>query len=273
MKNSKQSNLSVEKFIWESSIPDSIRKLGVFRSDKSQLAYNSTNRNIRTQNHSFLKKKKSFVKTGESDKEERSTSPFYSIKYLGVTKGSIGILSRRAPIPQLSPLETCKDVPLVVINSSLSENKSMKKFGSGTSYSPGKWLTRTYERFDNEIREHSTNKEVNEDYVIHTYARPRGLTSLHKNVLKDNSLDAKKPIAISYNRPGVSGWKLTRPKTSSPQKLRKIKKNLNDDYEDLHVDCKHIKISEGYSEPYIKFLVSSRKSRKTQKKKQEKIKK
>ena len=46
--------------------------------------------------------------------------------------------------------------------------------------------------------------------IIHTFARPKALASIKRDYSKNLQ---RKPIIMPYNRVGISGWKLSRPKT------------------------------------------------------------
>ena len=142
-----------------------------------------------------------------------NSSPCYSIKYLGVTKGQIGILSKRSPIPYLSPLETCKDVPLVLINSSTANrgisNRLLNKLVSGTGHLELKPdIQETFiekEAYEQETDNDFPNPEEYDEFVIHTYARPKALVSVRKADIYEYNPPIHKPVNIPNQRLGISG--------------------------------------------------------------------
>ena len=142
-----------------------------------------------------------------SEKTLKESSKFYSIKYLGVTKGVIGILSKRTRIPQLSPMETCKDVPLSVINSSMTDKNSVpEKFFSRFGYVSSIKLPNAEKEISEDHQEdHFYESDSNNEFIIHNYARPRGLISIRRSSNRDDSFESTKPIAVQCQRTGVSG--------------------------------------------------------------------
>lgn len=191
----------------------------------------------RQNSHSFINKEK------HNEKKlipQIRSSKYYSIKYLGVTKGQIGVLSKRTKIPELSPMETCKDVPLSVINNYMfSQNKedfpSKKKTNSRES-SPARG-----------------GKIEPDDFVIHTYARPRGL-SVSRKVYNKPKFESSTLATLVQTR-SVSGWKLKRPKTNSPKKLKPHEETDKNKF--LQVFSKGYETT-AYAEPYLKYLVRNK---------------
>jgi hypothetical protein len=58
---------------------------------------------------------------------KHASTPSYAMQYLGITKGQIGIFTKRLPIPQMSAYETCQNTPLSVIYSTYSPSQSLRK--------------------------------------------------------------------------------------------------------------------------------------------------
>jgi hypothetical protein len=189
------------------------------------------------------KEKKKVRKSYDKKNDEYSSPSFYSIKYLGVTNDQIGILSKRTRIPKLSPMETCKDVPLAVINGAAGVLKKDSSYRHLNSQS----------RNSSPPRMQSSGKQ---DYVIHTYARPRGLSTSHKRIKKEKrNMCALINEKHSESR-AVSGWKLTRPKNHSQLRSRaEPEGEVLRGYSKFKVDK-----SLDYAEPYLKYLMKSPKS-------------
>ncbi|OMJ68161.1 hypothetical protein SteCoe_34466 [Stentor coeruleus] len=259
----KSPNKSVEKFIWESSIPESLKKLNSKITDVPS-STNYFNFKRSRGNHPFLNKKKLSNPSSQVSLSQATSGPnFYSIKYLGITNGQIGILSKRAPIPQLSAMETCKDVPLAIINTSANDSKSSRNFGKLIASSVKKLENRPFskEAFGNYIEDSFPNPNEYNEFVIHTYARPRGLNAIRRSQKKEFSADAVKPASAAMQRNGICGWKLTRPKTTVPKKERIDKGLDNRCTESFQIECKHLDINDGYGEPYLKHLAKFRRSK------------
>jgi len=58
---------------------------------------------------------------------KHASTPVYAMQYLGITKGQIGIFTKRLPIPQMSAYETCQNTPLPVIYSTYFPSQSLRK--------------------------------------------------------------------------------------------------------------------------------------------------
>ena len=187
--------------------------------------------------------KKKVRKSYDKKSDEYSSPSFYSIKYLGVTNDQIGILSKRTRIPKLSPMETCKDVPLAVINGATSILKRDSSFRYLNSQS----------RNPSPPRQQSPGKQ---NYIIHTYARPRGLSTSHKRIKKEKrNMCALINEKQSESR-AVSGWKLTRSKNHSQLRSRaEPEGEVLRGYSKFKVDK-----SQEYAEPYLKYLMKSPKN-------------
>ena len=138
----------------------------------------------------------------------QSTSPCYSIKYLGITKGQIGILSKRTPIPYLSPLEACKDVPMSLINSSIPNHRTSSRLINKLISIPTQPIDIKPDTqevlIEKESDDEFPNPEFYDEFVIHTYARPRGLITAKKD--DSNIYELRHPpVQIPYHRVGISG--------------------------------------------------------------------
>lgn len=138
---------------------------------------------------------------------------YYTTKYLGVTKGQMGILTRKSLMPCLSSYETCKNVPLSVINSALKPDRIASEMIKGI-------IAQSNQEFKN-IDEVSVSKDSDvphpeeyDEFVIHKYARPNGLTALRKPV---KQITMPVPIKIEKKREGITGWKLSRPSIVKPR--------------------------------------------------------
>ena len=194
---------------------------------------------------------------------------YYSIKYLGITKGQIGILSKRSLMPCLSSYQTCKDVPLAVINSSISKPSSRQtqriirssvidNRGSIIITEPIKESepqeVKKVEKISYELIESSVTPE-NEDphpedyneYVIHTYARPNGLTSVRKPYKERFE---PTPVKVSKPREGVAGWKLSRPRTAERRPVSSVRVTQKK----IERKIEREELNEFFNEPYLKFL-------------------
>jgi hypothetical protein len=195
-------------------------------------------------------------------KEDQSSGPLYSIKYLGITKGQIGILSKRSPIPYLSPLEACKDVPLTLINSSLSDRKTSSRMLNRLINipNPAPLISDiSFEKSEEKQEEENfPDPEIYNEKIIHTYARPKAFICIKKSNVEDGIIP-KKAVVMPYNRVGISGWKLSRPKTASrpegsarPIKTRSLTRRTRPDQPKPD-------LSDYFNEPYLKYLAEKRK--------------
>ena len=191
-------------------------------------------------------------------------SPCYSIKYLGITKGQIGILSKRAPIPYISPLEACKDVPLAIINSSISDQKTSSRLLNKLitkpvpmAYKPESPKVQEIEKSITEeiIDDDFPDPEAYDEFVIHTYARPKGLITVKKEEFYD---PPHIPIQIPYHRVGVSGWKLSRPKSTCNERPSKSSRSTRKVPHKSEAKTRRNDMPEYHNEPYLKFLAEKK---------------
>ena len=247
-----QQSKSVEKLIWQSAAPDLIKRAeSTIRASPATQRYSGCRKS--KQINSFLLRKTGNSAPRSTEKTLGESSLFYSIKYLGVTKGLIGILSKRSRIPQLSPLETCKNVPLARINSSVPYKISrinVQKHELNESIVNIPKLTKEVS-----CGERILNREDTQEFVIHTYARPRRLVSTQKSTQREDVIDSRNTaLECKINSPGITGWKLIRPKTTTPEKQRSYQRMRKESKDNLQIDCKQIEIHTGYSEPYLKYL-------------------
>lgn len=172
-------------------------------------------------------------------------SPSYSIKYLGITNGQIGILSKRTPIPQLSPLESCKDVPLPLIYSTskdmrqtnsiinqIIDSRPNSKSNTRIDYKPNEInyispVVHLSKKVESDVVIDESlypNPDAYNKHVIHTYARPRGLVAHQKQfsdadevidvetfnskflqLKKRFDLNKQRPVETPVFRTGVTG--------------------------------------------------------------------
>jgi hypothetical protein len=97
--------------------------------------------------------------------------------------------------------------------------------------------------------------DLNDEYAIHTYARPRAFTALRRSRSVMSGESQQKVIEIPMPRNGVSGWKLMKPKRrlgkrmglkkKEERKSGKVKKRQSNVEDEL---------KEYYYEPYLRFL-------------------
>ncbi|OMJ86006.1 hypothetical protein SteCoe_12574 [Stentor coeruleus] len=251
----KSPSKSNKKFIWESSIPESLKKFN-FKTIEAPSSTSRINFKCSRGNYLFLNKKKFSDPSSQiSLSQAASGRNFYSIKYLGITNGQIGILSKRNQIPQSSAIETYKDTPLVIINTSGNDNKSSRNLINSLANKLENFPSK--EPLGNYIDDLIPNSNDHNEFIIHTYARPRALNAIRRSQKKEFSADAVKPASAALQRNGICGWKLTRPKTTVPKKERLNKSCI----EKFQIECKHLDINDAYGEPYLKHLAKVRKSK------------
>lgn len=76
------------------------------------------------------------------------------------------------------------------------------------------------------LEKYEDDKKEDQNFMIHTYARPRRLVAIRdKQTSRDNEEVTKKMLASPTIRIGIAGWKLSRPKSLSPNP--KIYKDQN----------------------------------------------
>jgi hypothetical protein len=163
---------------------------------------------------------------GGSHEPRRHSQERYTVKYIGVTNGQIGILSTKRPIPRMSYMEACPRSPLPMIYASVSRKVL-----------PG---PETNENFLKEelsfIETHARSRLIKptpknlsptseEQYLVHKYSLPRGLVALRKpseDSLLDTALhpqqsgyalrfelEKQKRFPTPRLRRGMSGWMLS----------------------------------------------------------------
>ena len=226
-----------KNYIWQGAVPDWLKK--------TQRPIHSAMEPCRPYTVSHGNKPSNIVSSEDIKKIPaqslsnfaKNKSPLYSMKYLGITNGQIGILSKRAPIPYISPLEACKDVPFALINSSLNDRNKSTRLLNRLISNPEQLVFQPEPAQENieKIEDDFPDPNLYNEYIIHTYARPRGLMKVNKNDEPDQNQPVNKPIQIPYHRVGFSGWKLSRPKSSNPNRysnsarslLKTPDKNLN----------------------------------------------
>jgi hypothetical protein len=248
----------MHSYIWDGSIPQqsvenslslkpsNSRYSKDIKKTESSLAHLSKDPTIRT-----------------SPSEVRQPVPYYSIKYLGVTRGQMGILSKRAPIPYLSPLEACKDVPLTLINASVADRRPASRIINKLITVPTAAENRVEvveEPQKTEEEDEMPNPELYDEYVIHTYARPKALVTVRKSDTERMMEERHKPIEIPYHRVGISGWKLSRPKTAEIEKSRSFQgAKPKVQARKSNKTPGKINMPEFYNEPYLQYLAEKKK--------------
>jgi hypothetical protein len=253
-------NKSQNKFIWEGAIPNYLKNPQRPVKSASHLGRRGS---LSKQSTSFIKEP-NHKDVSIISSQNYNSSPSYTIKYLGITKGQIGILSKRTPIPCLSHLETCKDVPLSLINSSINNQRTSSRLLSRLVTLPEKSILikpEVPETFIEkpEEEEDFPNPEAYNEFVIHTYARPRALIAVKKENTRDFPQHKYKPVKLPNHRVGISGWKLSRPKTSNATTDfdKRIKRSATKKTENK---IQKPELPDFYNEPYLKFIADKRKS-------------
>lgn len=175
-------------------------------------------------------------------------SKTYSVKYLGISNGQVGILSKRLPIPRLSRLDSCKNKPLSVIyaaafrlpnppkrriKSLLSKIELLEDSFKDTSiaevFSPRKHSeTEKLPTAGSKCQTDETGSIADlqpcNEYLVNKYSRPRGLKSARKTRafrfnVNDEWLEDRfvaynrRSIMTPMPRSGMVGWKISRPRT------------------------------------------------------------
>ncbi|OMJ95767.1 hypothetical protein SteCoe_846 [Stentor coeruleus] len=161
----------------------------------------------------------------------------------------------------MSPLDTCKDVPLTLINYTERYSKASNRILNKILSEP---IQTIFKPEPEEIlvekitEEKFPSPEAYDEYVVHTYARPKALVTLHKEEIYESNEIQHKPVQIPYNRVGVSGWKLSRPKSSKPKNSKEGKKNVKKVEKKRERKMKKLDLPEYYNEPYLKFIAEKR---------------
>lgn len=208
--------------IWESSIPDSWHRIFSKKQGKTRPPTSKSVRVLRTAQPSDMDHQlTTFDHLYRVDSSARPhTSPkissesFYTVKYLGITNGEIGILSQRKPL--VSPKSLSRTRPSTQQLSRLTTSAKelspspppsfyMQSMEAAKDVFPAEFLKPDPSKYD--------------EYLVHTYSRPRRLNSVRKGSEQPHAaplLPIFRPVAaVKPLRRGVSGWKLTRPKSHS----------------------------------------------------------
>lgn len=151
-------------------------------------------------------------------------------------------------MPCLSSYEACKNVPLSVINSALKPDRIASEMIKGIIEQSNQELV-NIEAVNVSKDSEVPHPEEFDEFVIHTYARPNGLTALRKPA---KTITMPVPIKIEKKREGITGWKLShpsikkpRPKSSTAYKpVPKVKKQ----------STKKEFLNEFHNEIYLKYL-------------------
>ena len=156
-------------------------------------------------------------------------SSYYTIKYLGITNGEIGILSQRKPLT--SPKSTVRNT----VRPSTQQSVRSNLVSQGREWDQGP-QTKAQPPFGSEVSKDlfpveflRPNPERYDEYLVHTYTRPHPLNCVRKasdphthysavttTLASDISKYSKTFVPVHPVKPerrGVSGWKLTRPKS------------------------------------------------------------
>jgi hypothetical protein len=172
----------------------------------------------------------------------------YSVKYLGISNGQVGILSKRLPIPRLRAMDTCKNKPLSVVYAAAyrppksPRMSSLKpridaleesfKDSTVSEVRPLEHLPENLSKSDSEPSGPLADPQKYDVYLVNKYSRPRGLrsvrrprnshSSIHGAWLEDRfDLYNRRAIVTPLPRTGMAGWKISRPRTpisrASPQ--------------------------------------------------------
>ena len=206
--------------IWESSIPDSWHRIFAKKKAKTRPATSKSVRVLRSaQGFEVDRQMTTFDHLYHIDSSSRpQTSPksssdhFYTIKYLGITNGEIGILSQRKPL--VSPKGLSRTRPSTQQMSRLTTSvKDLSQSPQPSFYM--QTMEAVKDNFPAEFIKPDPGKY--DEYLVHKYSRPRRLNSVKKESLRGREVPAEAvfhPVtAVKPERRGVSGWKLTRPKS------------------------------------------------------------
>lgn len=142
--------------------------------------------------------------------KQRSPNNKYTIKYVGVTNGQIGILSTKRPIPRLPFSEVCTQQPLPLIYACESRRRLQMQADS-----PIKLVKRELDYIQTQAKSHLQKRSPlrskvtpGEDFVVNRYAFPRGLVAVRR---KRRGVAHKGELSLQLptSRRGVTGWMLT----------------------------------------------------------------
>ena len=145
----------------------------------------------------------------------------YTIKYVGVTNGQIGILSTKRPIPRLPFRDVCMQQPLPLIYASESRRQLQIQDSS-----PIKLVKRELNYIQTQAKSHAQRKSPEgsrvpqgEDFVVNRYAFPRGLVAVRRKRSRKSGVLARRcelSLQLPSPRRGLSGWMLSSARLEDP---------------------------------------------------------
>ena len=179
----------------------------------------------------------------------------YTVQYVGITNGQIGILSTKRPIPQIPYVEACSRSPLPMIFASESRRRlqsptpSIKLLKSELSYIQDRSRRLSRRRPPTHSASTLPKQSEEDEYVINRYSFPRGLVATRKRRTKAvelgeeikrksadlvafelrYELDKRKKIPTPRMRRGCSGWMLSSSKIEDQPILHKIVRHRSKD--------------------------------------------
>jgi len=216
-------------------------------------------------------------------------SKTYSVKYLGISNGQLGILSKRLPVPRMSRLDSCKNKPLPVIYAAAYRlprsspkrikslipkidvlDESFKDSSVSDMLSPHKptepvEIPMDLSKSESEASGPMADPQKYDIWLVNKYSRPRGLKTakkpkvyrdlVHDNWLEDRfELYKRRSVMTPVPRSGLAGWKISRPRTpatraSSQAGMRRTPVGMGD------LEVPVIESNPGvHEEMYLKYL-------------------
>lgn len=215
-------------------------------------------RKTTTRNHTY---------SGASNSRQHSPAR-YTLKYLGVTNGQIGILSTKRPIPHMSYMEACPSSPLPMIYASLSRKVLPPPENNGKFLKEELTFIETHARNRLKPDEKRKTSFKNDHYLVHKYSLPRGLVAIHNSPLKSTDksefdlrfeLEKQKRFPTPRLRRGMSGWMLSTIHTEEQTMLPRFRRK-----KDMEKTGKSEEITTG-EEVYLKYLKLKEKVRRGEK--------
>ena len=169
----------------------------------------------------------------------------YTVKYIGVTDGQIGILSTKRPIPKMSYVEACPRTPLPMIYASVSRKLLPTGESNQNLLKEELSFIETHARDKIRERRGSPKSWGAQEYAVHRYSIPRGLVAVRKqredspekvaecirNIspeYRDFALrfenEKQKRFPTPRMRRGMSGWMLSGYRLEEQPMLQKMVK-------------------------------------------------
>lgn len=162
---------------------------------------------------------------GGSHEPRRRSQERYTVKYIGVTNGQIGILSTKRPIPRMSYLEACPRSPLPMIYSTISRKVLPGPESNENFLKEELSFIETHARSRLKPLLRNASPKSEEQYLVHKYSLPRGLVAVHlpsedsplHTALNPQQsgfalrfeLEKQKRFPTPRLRRGMSGWMLS----------------------------------------------------------------